>query len=133
MAVYGLDRCPNPSEAALQTALRIGPGLAELNVKLAARGLTPLRNGAGIHYGNVVAGNIGSEERLEYTVIGDAVNTASRLESATKDLPSSIAISEDAYKMLTEETQAKLVPLGDVTMKGKSEPCPVYGLPGVAA
>ena len=128
MAVYGLDRCPNPSEAAIQTAIEIRAGLVELNENLTGRGLTPLRNGIGIHYGSVVAGNIGSEERLEYTVIGDAVNIASRLESATKELSSTIAISADGYHLLEEATREKLVHLGEVALKGKSEPCQVYGL-----
>jgi len=129
MAVFGLDRCVNPCENALQTALGIVGGLEELNESLVLRGLTPLRNGIGIHYGNVVAGNIGSEELLEYTVIGDAVNTAARLESATKELPSPIAISEFGYKLLEEGTRKMLISLGDVALKGKSEPCAVYGLP----
>lgn len=133
MAVYGLDRCPNPCEAALQTALAIREGLEKLNDKLTARGLTPLRNGIGIHYGNVVAGNIGSEERLEYTVIGDAVNVAARLESATKDLPSPIAISEDGYGRLEPSTRERLTALGDVALKGKAAPCAVYGIPMGAA
>jgi adenylate cyclase len=133
MAVYGLDRCPNPCEAALQTALEIRDGLIPLNAELEGRGLTPLRNGIGIHYGNVVAGNIGSEERLEYTVIGDAVNVASRLESATKELTSPLAISEEGYNRLEESTRSGLSPLGEVSLKGKSEPCPVYGIPGEAA
>lgn len=128
MAVYGLDRCQNPCEAALQTALGIRDGLEILNADLTGRGLTPLRNGIGIHYGRVVAGNIGSEERLEYTVIGDAVNIASRLESATKDLSSPIAISMDGYNLLETATQKQLTHLGEVSLKGKSEPCPVYGL-----
>jgi len=131
MAVYGLNRCPNPCEAALQTAFSIQEGLAVLNEELTARGLTPLR--IGIHCGSVVAGNIGSEERLEYTVIGDAVNIAARLESATKELTSSIAISEHGHSLLEEETRRKMVYLGDVSLKGKSEPCQVYGLPSEAA
>lgn len=133
MAVFGLDRCPNPCESALQTALGIREGLGTLNGSLEGRGLTPLRNGIGIHYGTVVAGNIGSEERLEYTVIGDAVNIASRLESATKDLASPIAISAETYGRLEEATKGKLVEMGEVALKGKSEPCHVYGLPAQAA
>jgi len=129
MAVFGLDRCVNPCENALQTALGIIEGLEELNASLVQRGLTPLRNGIGIHYGNVVAGNIGSEERLEYTVIGDAVNVAARLESATKELLSPIAISEVGYQLLEADTRLVLISLGDVALKGKSEPCAVYGLP----
>ena len=133
MAVYGLDRCENPCENALQTALGIREGLEVLNEKMVQRGLTPLRNGIGIHYGNVVAGNIGSEERLEYTVIGDAVNVAARLESATKELSSPIAISEFGYQLLEEKSRDLLVSLGDVSLKGKTEPCRVFGLPVEAA
>ncbi|MBS11118.1 MAG: hypothetical protein CME19_05880 [Gemmatimonadetes bacterium] len=132
MAVYGLDRSSNPCESALQTALGIRDGLVTLNEELVGRGLTPLRNGIGIHYGSVVSGNIGSEERLEYTVIGDAVNIAARLENATKELPSPIAISVDRYNLLEEDSRNQLSALEKVSLKEKSMPRPVYGIPETA-
>ncbi len=128
MAVFGLDEdCGNACDNALETSLQIRAGLDELNKKLAARWLEPLQNGVGIHYGNVVAGNIGSEERLEYTVIGDTVNTASRLESATKDLPTAIAISVEAFEQLSAANRERMTQIGEVALKGKSYPLTVYG------
>ena len=131
MAIYGLGSDTDPCADALQTALDIHRGLAELNESLVARDLPPLENGIGIHYGLVVAGNIGAPERLEYTVIGDAVNTASRLEQLTKELPSPLALSADAYAQLAETQQTRLQPLGEHLLKGKSAPLAVYGLPAL--
>ncbi len=133
MAVFGLASGErNACDDALETSLEIRNGLEDLNEKLVGRGLTPLRNGVGIHFGNVVAGNIGSEERLEYTVIGDTVNTASRLEGATKDLPTPIAMSIEAYEHLSHRNRDRLTQIGEVALKGKSQPLTVYGLPAAA-
>jgi adenylate cyclase len=131
MAVFGLDDQPGPCENALRTAFSIRSGLVELNAGLSARNLPALENGIGIHLGPVVAGNIGSEERLEYTVIGDAVNVASRLESLTKEISTPLAISHEVYASLNTESQGGLTDLGAWQLKGKSQPTTVYGISAV--
>ena len=68
-------------------ALAMRDALAALNVRRAARGDAPLETGIGIAAGDLVAGQIGSPERMLYTVIGDVVNVAARLETLTKEYP----------------------------------------------
>ena len=85
MAVFGLDGNEEMCDQALRSAFDGHRGLVGLNRDLVSRGLPEVRLGIGVHFGAAVAINIGSEERLEYTVIGDSVNTASRLESLTKE------------------------------------------------
>jgi adenylate cyclase len=68
--------------------------LAEHNAKRATAGLPPLRQGIGVHFGPVIAGIIGTEKKLQYTIVGDTVNVASRLEGLSKELNSSIVLSE---------------------------------------
>ena len=102
--------------------------LAALNAELIAEGRPTLQFGVGINTAHVVAGNMGSKTRLNYTVIGDGVNLASRLESLTKDSAyAARIIVSDATRKAALQPPA-LRPLGSVTVKGKLEPVQIYAL-----
>jgi adenylate cyclase len=83
--------------------------------------------GIGVHRGRATACTIGSSERYEYTFIGDTVNTASRLDSMSKELGYRLITSEDVYKDLDQETQQRFTDLGSQPIRGKSSALHIYG------
>jgi adenylate cyclase len=113
---------PDDADKAMKAAIEMMDELGKLNAKWISEGRPGLQIGIGINHGEAFAGNIGSERRLEYTVIGDTVNTASRLCSAAG--PGEILISEEMRKVLTKKP--KLVACPPMELKNKSQPVKVY-------
>jgi adenylate cyclase len=130
MAVFGAP-VPKPQDAvhAVRAAVRMRAALESLNVRLVKRGIPALHTGIGIHTGEVVAGNIGSEKRMEYTVIGDPVNLASRLETSTKELGVDVLISEDTFELTRHVIEAR--PVRELTVKGRAKPVMTYEVLGL--
>jgi len=132
MAVFG---APVPSASdplnAIHAALAMRERLVGINVEFRRRGLPELRTGIGLHYGQVVAGNMGHVERMEYTVIGDTVNLASRLESMTKELRVDVILSEDLFKQVEQHVEAE--PIHQIKVKGRHAEVMVYKLIGLKA
>lgn len=122
LAVFGLEGGRNAVEDAVATSWAILEHAQAIRMPDGSH----INIGIGIHSGSVVAGTIGSEERYEYTFIGDAVNTASRLDGLSKRLRYSIVISEESYNDLGEDARAEFVNMGPQTLRGKSEPVHVY-------
>jgi len=127
LAVFG---APVPLEdhelRAVLAALDIRAALAAFNEREVAEGRKPLRIGTGIHVGEIIAGSVGSPDRMEYTVIGDVVNVASRLQSLTKDLGVDVLFSRDIYEKVQGTVSARALP--PVSVRGKAEPLEVYAL-----
>jgi adenylate cyclase len=126
--VMGLFGAPlddgDHAEHAVQAALAMSEALDELNQRWAAAGKPPLDIGVGISTGDMVAGNIGSDTIMSYTVIGDSVNLGARLESLNKDFGTRIIISEATRAHLKGRYDIR--PLGQVTVKGKSKPVAIF-------
>lgn len=123
LAVFGVDGKEHAIKNAIQSAMHIISHTKTINLGDGSE----FDIGIGIHMGHAVAGTIGSADRYEYTFIGDVVNTASRLDGLSKRLGYRIIISEDAFKLLPEESKEKFVDLGDQKIRGKSESIRVYG------
>lgn len=114
---------------ACAAALRIQQGMEELNARWAAQGLPPLNVRIGIHSDAVLVGNIGSAERMSYTVMGDGVNVAARLEALNKEHGTRICISHSVYREAGERLRVR--PLGEAQVKGRRGELQVYELLGV--
>jgi adenylate cyclase len=100
--------------------------LAAWNASQRAAGRQALRHGIGIHSGSVIAGNIGSGERLSYALVGDTVNVASRIQSLNKDFGTTVLLSAATRGLLT--SKAGLAALPAVKVKGISAEVSVYEL-----
>ena len=130
MAEFGIPESRGDREealAAVRAALAMQDSLAALNRRLTQEGRPPLSQGIGLHFGEVIAGNLGSQDRLEFTVIGATVNVASRLEGLTRrfsDHP--ILISGELRDLLGDAIDA--VDLGAQMVKGWPDPVQVFGL-----
>jgi len=132
MAVFGAP-VPHPDDPlhAVQAALDMRERLREVNEVFRARGLPEIRTGIGLHSGQVVAGNMGHVDRMEYTVIGDAVNLASRLEGLTKELGCDVIVSQDLLDLV--ERHVVVEPLRKVRVKGRDQEVMIYRLVSLRA
>ncbi|MBE7439655.1 MAG: adenylate/guanylate cyclase domain-containing protein [Spirochaetales bacterium] len=129
MAVFGgAIPLENPCQNALNAAIHMQRNLKRLNENRAARGMPPIRNGIGLHYGEVFIGSIGSAERKDYTVIGDAVNVAARIESLCKEYGNGLLFSQEVYLSLAGDIQKNCRFLAETTVKGRKEAVAIYGL-----
>ncbi len=125
MATFGTpDTKPDDAYRAVIAGIEMKKALVDLNSERKKRGQTEIRQGVGIHFGNVIAGNIGTENRMEYTVIGDTVNLASRIESKCKELKSDFLISDSVKEKLNNRIPTRN--LGLHSVKGKTESVTLY-------
>ena len=123
LAFYGAPIAREGHAAlAVNSAIEMISALDVLNKELMLD--VPLRIGIGIHSGEAVVGNIGSKHKMEYTVIGDTVNTASRIEGLTKDFNANILITEETFSRL--KARYHIVPEKEVVLRGKTKTTMVY-------
>jgi len=112
-------------DAALRAVSAVRSGMAYLNQERARQGLPPLAFGAALHLGEILWGNIGAADRLDFTAIGPSVNLVSRLEGLCRPLQKTVLVSG----ALAAETDAPLVALGLHELRGIASPCAVFTLP----
>ena len=127
MAVFGaLDEDSYQEENAIKAALGMRRVLEGMRERFQSERQIDLRIGIGINSGTALVGNIGSNQRMEFTAIGDTVNLGSRLESATKELGTDIIVSE--YTYIAARTQFQFRPLGQIPIRGRETPVTAYAV-----
>jgi adenylate cyclase len=134
MAVFGLpNTTPDDAANALACAQRMIASLDEWNGERAAAGESALAIGIGLNYGPAVIGDVGSEHSLSFTVIGDTVNTASRLQGLTRSLQTPLVAAESVVKALdglasslADELLPRLSNRGEQTLRGRTAPVRIW-------
>lgn len=130
MVIFGAPADdPYQEEHAVKAALEMQVELRELCAQWEREGRPAVRIGIGINSGAAVVGNFGSTQRMEYTAIGDTVNLAARLETATKEVGADILISEYTYNAVRGLFRTTRV--GPIQVKGRSDPVVVYSVEGL--
>jgi class 3 adenylate cyclase len=126
LAIFPVTGAPGEAcEAALRAVAAARAGMAHLDAARRAQGLSPLPFGAALHLGEILWGNIGAADRLDFTAIGPAVNLVSRLEGLCRPLGRSVLISG----AVAAHAATPLVPLGEHVLRGIAAPCTVFALP----
>lgn len=125
MAVFGsFGDEPDHPRRAVMAALRMKALLAKINGRRSIRGKPPINIGIGIHTDEVIIGNIGSHKRLDYTVVGDGVNTTSRIEALNKQFNTTILVTSETFDEVGEFFNCRLMP--EAQVKGKARTLQVY-------
>ena len=132
MAIWGapLD-VPDHANQAVKTAQEMEVALAKLNEELKKEGLLELGVGIGINTGDAVVGNMGSDTRFDYTVLGDSVNLAARLEGQTKECGVFYMFTKQTLDCLTDYDSDQLAFIDRIAVKGQTAPVDIYTLVSV--
>ncbi len=129
MAIWGAPKTtPQDASQAVRACLEMRKALNKLNEKRIARGEGPIMIGMGLHAGNAISGTIGSDERMEYTVIGNTVNTASRIEASTKAFGSDLLVTDDVIAKVGDDFIFEFA--GAAEVKGRTEAIKMYKVRG---
>lgn len=132
MAVWGAPKSSDrDAHQAVRACLEMRRALEELNERRIARSQPPINIGMGLHAGKAISGTIGSDERMEYTVIGNTVNTASRIEASTKAFGADLLISDTVIERIGEDFKTELA--GAAEVKGRSEALKMFKVRGYRA
>jgi class 3 adenylate cyclase len=122
MVFFGLQGDANPCDSAALCAMEMDRKWESVKAVLMKQGLpVPEDFGIGVHYGEVIVGDIGSSDRKNFTIIGDTVNIASRLEAETRNHKGRLLISSSVYKELGESNRNVFHEIGDIELKGKEK------------